>query len=55
MDVIGTDALVRPEGEAYTTSPWQHLFLSSRADTITGGTSELQRTIIAERVLGLPR
>jgi alkylation response protein AidB-like acyl-CoA dehydrogenase len=55
LDVAGADALVRPEGEAYTTSPWQHVFLSSRAETIAGGTSEMQRTLIAERVLGLPK
>jgi alkylation response protein AidB-like acyl-CoA dehydrogenase len=55
MDVIGTDALVRPEGEAYTTSRWQHVFLAGRGETIADGTSEVQRTIIAERLLGLPR
>ncbi|MFB7502224.1 acyl-CoA dehydrogenase family protein [Streptomyces broussonetiae] len=32
----------------------QHLFLFSRADTIYGGSDQVQRTIIAERVLGLP-
>ena len=34
---------------------WQRLFLFTRADTIYGGSNEVQRTIIAERTLGLPR
>lgn len=33
----------------------QQLFLFSRADTIYGGSDQVQRTIIAERVLGLPK
>jgi len=54
MDVLGADGLVRTAAEAYDTNRWQHVFLTSRADTIAAGTSELQRNLIAERVLGLP-
>ncbi len=34
---------------------WQHQWLWSKAATIAGGTSEIQKTIIGERILGLPR
>jgi alkylation response protein AidB-like acyl-CoA dehydrogenase len=52
MDVVGKAGLVAPDGKL---DEWQHLFLFTRADTIYGGSNEIQRNIIAERVLGLPR
>ena len=52
MEVLGAAGMVT-EGSAL--SEWQRLFLFSRADTIYGGSNEIQRNIIAERVLGLPR
>lgn len=51
----GVDGLVRPSGPGYPLSRWQDLFLSTRAGTIHSGTNEIQRNIIAERVLGLPK
>ena len=54
MDVRGVAAAILP-GEPYELSREQALFLFSRADTIYAGSNEIQRNIIAERVLGLPR
>ena len=52
MDVQGMAGLTLPDGEF---DEWQRLYLFSRSDTIYGGSNEIQRNIIAERVLGLPR
>ncbi len=54
MDVQGAPSMVAC-GAPYDLGDWQRLFLFSRADTIYGGSDEIQRTIIAERALGLPR
>ena len=55
VGIEGTDALVRPEGDGYPTTGWENVFLSSRAGTIYSGTSEIQRNIIGERALKLPK
>ena len=47
LDVVGPSAPL--------TGRWQRQWLWSKAASIAGGTSEVQRTIIAERLLGLPR
>ena len=53
MDVLGAEGeLTAEDGNLL---PLQRLFLSSRSDTIYAGTNQIQRNIIAERGLGLPR
>ena len=54
LDVLGpdartNDALTPGEGR------FQDVYFLSRADTIFAGTAQIQRTVIAERLLGLPR
>ena len=53
MDVMGSDAnRLEDDGNL---NRLQKLFLFSRADTIYAGTNQIQRNIIAERALGMPR
>jgi alkylation response protein AidB-like acyl-CoA dehydrogenase len=47
MRILGPDGL-GSEGE------WQTLFLTAPSMSIRGGTDEIQRNIVGERVLGLP-
>ena len=54
MDVLGPEAELLESGP-YQLTRLQALFLFTRADTIYGGSSEIQRNIIAERALGMPR
>jgi alkylation response protein AidB-like acyl-CoA dehydrogenase len=48
MDIMGPDAPVIDQD-------WTYRFLRARANSIEGGTTEILKNIIAERVLGLPR
>jgi alkylation response protein AidB-like acyl-CoA dehydrogenase len=54
MAVRGPAGLLT-QGAPYDLDDWQRLYLFSRADTIYGGSAEIQRGIIADRALGLPR
>ncbi|MGE0881134.1 MAG: acyl-CoA dehydrogenase family protein [Acidimicrobiia bacterium] len=53
VEVMGANAmLARPDG-SYV--PMVHSMLNARAETIYGGANEVQRNIVGERVLGLPK
>ncbi|MEB0205389.1 acyl-CoA dehydrogenase family protein [Pseudomonas sp. CCC3.1] len=54
MDVLGPQAELLESGP-YQLTRLQALFLFTRADTLYGGSNEIQRNIIAERALGMPR
>ena len=66
IDVMGSPAMLFPQGypmkrpdlsdgASYRDAPPVKGFLRSRANTIEGGTSEVMRNILGERVLGLPK
>ncbi|MCC6765050.1 MAG: acyl-CoA dehydrogenase family protein [Deltaproteobacteria bacterium] len=57
VDVLGARAEIRTAGaiDDYEVDELQRLFLWTRADTIYAGTNQIQRNIIAERALGMPR
>jgi alkylation response protein AidB-like acyl-CoA dehydrogenase len=54
MDVMGPQAELA-EGAPYQLSPLQRMYLFTRSDTIYAGSNEIQRNIISERALGMPR
>ena len=54
MDVLGLESEIT-DGEPYALTRLQRMYLFSRSDTIYAGSNQIQRNIIAERALGLPR
>jgi alkylation response protein AidB-like acyl-CoA dehydrogenase len=56
FDLQGPYSSLAPDaGDAPFEGRWQYEYLRARGNTIEAGTSEVQRNIVAERVLGLPR
>jgi len=57
MNIRGAEAMVMPDQkpDQYRPDRWQSDFLGTRSVTIWGGTAQVQRNIVGERVLGLPK
>ncbi|MDO8186830.1 acyl-CoA dehydrogenase family protein [Conexibacter sp. JD483] len=55
IDVRGVETTLAASGDGYALDGDQALWLYTRSDTIYAGSNEIQRNIIAERMLGLPR
>ena len=55
MEILGPAALDGFRADGAPTGEWAERYLTGLSQTIGGGTKEIQRNIIGERVLGLPR
>ena len=60
IDVVGAEGMLAKDNDIagqqdYKLDKWQDVFLQSRPGTIFSGTSQIQRNIIGERALGLPK
>lgn len=55
IDMLGPYGMLNADPLAPGEGGWQRLFLQARSETIYAGTSEIQRNVIAEQLLGLPK
>jgi alkylation response protein AidB-like acyl-CoA dehydrogenase len=55
LDVLGPAAQQLTDSDAEERGRWPMMYFFTRAESIYAGTSEIQRNVIAQRVLGLPR
>jgi alkylation response protein AidB-like acyl-CoA dehydrogenase len=55
MDLQGAGLAITDPAVAQENARWQNTFFTSLAATLGGGTSEIQRNVIAQHVLGLPK
>jgi alkylation response protein AidB-like acyl-CoA dehydrogenase len=55
LEIEGPYAQFADTSEYALDGNWQYQFLRTRANSIEGGTTDILKNIIAERVLGLPK
>ena len=55
MEILGSSAVTGFAADGAPHDEWAERYLTGLSQTIGGGTKEIQRNIIGERVLGLPR